>query len=101
MWHILLQDSYEETHKKLVQIIETLRKVSENSFTLSEQLERIRQLIEIQYAMQVQDHGLYEMTLKIAAGEDGKYVPSHLKYDTEISKSLIKFLFNTKSNNKK
>lgn len=94
VWHLLLKDSYDETHNRLVEIIETLSNAEEKASTIIEQLTRIRQLIESQYSMQAQDHGLYEMTLKIAAGEDGKFTPIQLKDDAEISQRLFRFLMN-------
>lgn len=92
VWHLLLQDTYSATHDRLVEIIDMLNNSVEKNKTLSEQLSRIRQLIESQYTLQAQDHGLYEMTLKIAAGEDGKYIPEQLKEETEITNRLINFL---------
>jgi len=92
VWHLLLQDTYSATHDRLVEIIDMLNNSVEKNKTLSEQLSRIRQLIESQYTLQAQDYGLYEMTLKIAAGEDGKYVPEQLKEETEITNRLINYL---------
>lgn len=85
VWHLLLQDSYAETHDRLVEIIEKLNTLCDKATTLSEQLSRIRQVVEAQYAIQAQDHGLYEMTLRIAAGEDGKFTPSQLKNAEEMN----------------
>lgn len=92
VWHVLLQDSYEETHTRLIEIMEMLKNAAEKASTLSEQLSRIRQLIEAQYAMQAQEHGLYELTLKIAAGEDGKFTPAQLKEKEEITQRIIKYI---------
>lgn len=92
VWHLLLQDTYTDSHDRLVEIIEMLNNMRENTATLSEQLSRIRQLIEQQYIIQAQDHGLYEMTLRIAAGEDGKYTPSQLKDKNEITQRILKAL---------
>lgn len=92
VWHLLLQDTYSATHDRLVEIIDMLNNSVEKNKTLSEQLSRIRQLIESQYTLQAQDHGLYEMTLKIAAGEDGKYIPEQLKEEAEITNRLINYL---------
>ena len=92
VWHLLLQESYTETHERLVEIIETLNTLKDKSSTLSEQLSRIRQVMEAQYAIQAQDHGLYEMTLRIAAGEDGKFTPSQLKNKEEMNQRILRYL---------
>ncbi len=92
VWHLLLQESYTETHERLVEIIETLNTLSDKASTLSEQLSRIRQVMEAQYAIQAQDHGLYEMTLRIAAGEDGKFTPSQLKNKEEMNQRILRYL---------
>ena len=92
VWHLLLQESYTETHERLVEIIETLNTLKDKASTLSEQLSRIRQVMEAQYATQAQDHGLYEMTLRIAAGEDGKFTPSQLKNKEEMNQRILRYL---------
>ena len=92
VWHLLLQESYKETHERLVEIIETLNTLKDKASTLSEQLSRIRQVMEAQYAIQAQDHGLYEMTLRIAAGEDGKFTPSQLKNKEEMNQRILRYL---------
>ncbi len=92
VWHLLLQDSYAETHDRLVEIIEKLNTLCDKATTLSEQLSRIRQVVEAQYAIQAQDHGLYEMTLRIAAGEDGKFTPSQLKNAEEMNQRILRYL---------
>ena len=92
VWHLLLQDSYAETHDRLVEIIEKLNALCDKATTLSEQLSRIRQVVEAQYAIQAQDHGLYEMTLRIAAGEDGKFTPSQLKNAEEMNQRILRYL---------
>ena len=92
VWHLLLQESYTETHERLVEIIETLNTLKDKASTLSEQLSRIRQVMEAQYAIQAQDHGLYEMTLRIAAGEDGKFTPSQLKNKEEMNQRIMRYL---------
>ena len=92
VWHLLLQESYTETHERLVEIIETLNTLKDKASTLSEQLSRIRQVMEAQYAIQAQDHGLYEMTLRIAAGEDGKFTPSQLKNKEEMYQRILRYL---------
>ena len=92
VWHLLLQESYTETHERLVEIIETLNTLKDKASTLSEQLSRIRQVMEAQYAIQAQDHGLYEMTLRIAAGEDGKFTPSQLKNKEEMNQRILRHL---------
>ena len=92
VWHLLLQESYTETHERLVEIIETLNTLKDKASTLSEQLSRIRQVMEAQYAIQAQDHGLYEMTLRIAAGEDGKFTPSQLKDKEEMNQRILRYL---------
>ena len=92
VWHLLLQESYTETHDRLVEIIETLNTLSDKASTLSEQLSRIRQVMEAQYAIQAQAHGLYEMTLRIAAGEDGKFTPSQLKDKEEMNQRILRYL---------
>lgn len=92
VWHLLLQDSYAETHDRLVEIIEKLNILCDKATTLSEQLSRIRQVVEAQYAIQAQDHGLYEMTLRIAAGEDGKFTPSQLKNAEEMNQRILRYL---------
>lgn len=92
VWHLLLQESYAETHDRLVEIIETLNTLKDKASTLSEQLSRIRQVMEAQYAIQAQDHGLYEMTLRIAAGEDGKFTPSQLKNKEEMNQRILRYL---------
>ena len=92
VWHLLLQESYTETHDRLVEIIETLNTLSDKASTLSEQLSRIRQVMEAQYAIQAQDHGLYEMTLRIAAGEDGKFTPSQLKDKEEMNQRILRYI---------
>lgn len=92
VWHLLLQESYTETHDRLVEIIETLNTLKDKASTLSEQLSRIRQVMEAQYAIQAQDHGLYEMTLRIAAGEDGKFTPSQLKNKEEMNQRILRYL---------
>ena len=92
VWHLLLQESYTETHERLVEIIETLNTLKDKASTLSEQLSRIRQVMEAQYAIQAQDHGLYEMTLRIAAGEDGKFTPSQLKNKDEMKQRILRYL---------
>ena len=51
-----------------------------------------RQVMEAQYAIQAQDHGLYEMTLRIAAGEDGKFTPSQLKNKEEMNQRILRYL---------
>lgn len=96
VWHLLLQDSYKETHERLIEIIDTLNSINEQTSTLAEQLSRIRVLLETQYAIQSQDHGLYEMTLRIAAGEDGKYSPDFLKDDSEIIQRMMRYISNKK-----
>ena len=48
VWHLLLQESYTETHERLVEIIETLNTLKDKASTLSEQLSRIRQVMEAQ-----------------------------------------------------
>ena len=92
VWHLLLQESYTVTHDRLVEIIETLNTLKDKASTLSEQLSRIRQVMEAQYAIQAQDHGLYEMTLRIAAGEDGKFTPSQLKDKEEMNQRILRYL---------
>ena len=92
VWHLLLQESYTETHDRLVEIIETLNTLKDKASTLSEQLSRIRQVMEAQYAIQAQDHGLYEMTLRIAAGEDGKFTPSQLKDKEEMNQRILRYI---------
>ena len=92
VWHLLLQESYTDTHERLVEIIETLNTLKDKASTLSEQLSRIRQVMEAQYAIQAQDHGLYEMTLRIAAGEDGKFTPSQLKNKEEMNQRILRYL---------
>ena len=92
VWHLLLQESYTETHERLLEIIETLNTLKDKASTLSEQLSRIRQVMEAQYAIQAQDHGLYEMTLRIAAGEDGKFTPSQLKNKEEMNQRILRYL---------
>lgn len=92
VWHLLLQDSYAETHDRLVEIIEKLNTLCDKATTLSEQLSRIRQVVEAQYTIQAQDHGLYEMTLRIAAGEDGKFTPSQLKNAEEMNQRILRYL---------
>ena len=92
VWHLLLQESYTETHERLVEIIETLNTLKDKASTLSEQLSRIRQVMEAQYAIQAQDHGLYEMTLRIAAGEDGKFTPSQLKNKEEMNQRILRYI---------
>ena len=92
VWHLLLQDSYSDTHDRLVEIIDTLNTLSSNASTLSEQLSRIRMVLESQYAIQAQDHGLYEMTLRIAAGEDEKYTPAQLKNKDEMNQRILRYL---------
>ena len=92
VWHLLLQDSYAETHDRLVEIIEKLNTLCDKATTLSEQLSQIRQVVEAQYAIQAQDHGLYEMTLRIAAGEDGKFTPSQLKNAEEMNQRILRYL---------
>ena len=92
VWHLLLQDSYAETHDRLVEIIEKLNTLCDKATTLSEQLSRIRQVVEAQYAIQAQDHGLYDMTLRIAAGEDGKFTPSQLKNAEEMNQRILRYL---------
>lgn len=96
VWHLLLQDTYTESHDRLVEIIDMMNTLCDRASTLSEQLGRIRQLMEAQYAIQAQDHGLYEMTLRIAAGEDGKYTPTQLKDANEINQRLVRYLTNKK-----
>lgn len=96
VWHILLQEGYQKSHDRLVEIIEMLNTFCEKASTLSDQLSRIRQMLEAQYALQAQDHGLYEMTLRIAAGEDGKYTPQQLKDESEINQRLIRYMLNKK-----
>lgn len=96
VWHLLLQDTYTESHDRLVEIIDMMNTLCDRASTLSEQLGRIRQLMEAQYAIQAQDHGLYEMTLRIAAGEDGKYTPTQLKDVNEINQRLVRYLTNKK-----
>lgn len=96
VWHLLLQDNYADTHDHLVNILDNLSSICEKASTLIEQLSRIRQLLEQQYQLQAQDHGLYEMTLRIAAGEDGKYVPSQLNSVDEINQRIIRYLSNNK-----
>lgn len=97
VWHLLLQESYAERHERLIDIIQTLNTLNERSGTLIDQLTRVRQLMEAQYAIQAQDHGLYEMTLRIAAGEDGKYIPAQLKEEAEMNQRLIRYLINKKN----
>jgi len=97
VWHLLLQESYSERHDRLVDIIQTLNNLNEKSGTLIDQLTRVRQLMEAQYAIQAQDDGLYEMSLRIAAGEDGKYTPTQLKDDAEIQQRIIRYLINKKN----
>ena len=92
VWHLLLQESYTETHERLVEIIETLNTLKDKASTLSEQRSRIRQVMQAQYAIQAQDHGLYEMTLRIAAGEDGKFTPSQLKNKEEMNQRILRYL---------
>ena len=92
VWHLLLQDSYAETHDRLVEIIEKLNTLCDKATTLSEQLSRIRQVVEAQYTIQAQDHGLYEMTLRITAGEDGKFTPSQLKNAEEMNQRILRYL---------
>lgn len=96
VWHLLLQDTYTESHDRLVEIIDMMNTLCDRASTLSEQLGRIRQLMEAQYAIQAQDHGLYEMTLRIAAGEDGKYTPTQLKDANVINQRLVRYLTNKK-----
>ena len=96
VWHLLLQDTYTESHDRLVEIIDMMNTLCDRASTLSEQLGRIRQLMDAQYAIQAQDHGLYEMTLRIAAGEDGKYTPTQLKDANEINQRLVRYLTNKK-----
>lgn len=96
VWHLLLQNTYTESHDRLVEIIDMMNTLCDRASTLSEQLGRIRQLMEAQYAIQAQDHGLYEMTLRIAAGEDGKYTPTQLKDANEINLRLVRYLTNKK-----
>lgn len=96
IWHLLLQDNYAQTHNRLVEIINTLNTICDKASTLSEQLSRIRQMMEAQYMLQAQDHGLYEMALRIAAGEDGKFTPVQLKSESEINQRIMRHLASKK-----
>jgi hypothetical protein len=59
---------------------------------LSEQLKRVKTLLETNYAVQPVDHGLYEMSLRIAAGDDGRHTPEQLKHQFDFERALRKYL---------
>lgn len=92
IWHLLLQDNYAATKQQLQHILHKIETIHENTQNLHTQLLQLQQVLEAQYAIQPQDHGLYEMTLRIAAGENGKYIPAHLKEHIELDKRLAEYL---------
>lgn len=93
VWHVMLQDGgYHGMHDRLVQIIQGLSQTRERAQGLYDQLIKIQQMVEMQYQVQPQDHGLYEMTLQIAVSADGKYTPLQLKDLSEIESRLRMFL---------
>ena len=93
VWHVMLQDGgYHGMHDRLVQIIQGLTQTRERAQGLYDQLIKIQQMVEMQYQVQPQDHGLYEMTLQIAVSADGKYTPQQLKDISEIESRLRMFL---------
>lgn len=92
IWHLLLQDHYKDTKRQLEHCISLLEQVESRSKELKEQMLRIRQMLEANYQFQPQDHGLYEISLRIAAGDDGKFTPHQLKKNLQLARRLIHFL---------
>ncbi len=92
IWHLLLQDRYKDTRQELERCISLLEQVGNRSAELKEQMLRIRQMLEANYQFQPQDHGLYEISLRIAAGDDGKYTPRQLKKNLQLTQRLVHFL---------
>jgi hypothetical protein len=92
IWHLLLQDSYAETMHRLDEILALLTSVQERATDLRDQLLRLSSLLKANYEFQPVDHGLYEMSLRIAAGDDGKNIPTQLKDHFDVSAALREHL---------
>lgn len=92
VWHLLLQDTYQLTHDRLNDILSMLQQSEDRCHQLIEKLTTIKQVIETQYMMQPQDHGIYEMVLRVTANEDGKYTPSQLKEAVEINDRILRYV---------
>lgn len=92
VWHLLQQPGYMQMHDRLNEILAQLETTQSRSKDLIDQLTRIKQMVEMQFQIQPQDHGIYEMTLRIAAGEDGKYTPTLLSDPNEIQARMIRHL---------
>jgi hypothetical protein len=92
IWHLLLQDTYAETMGRLDEMLEKLNAAGQRMADLSEQLKRVKTLLETNYAVQPVDHGLYEMSLRIAAGDDGRHTPEQLKHQFDFERALRKYL---------
>jgi len=92
IWHLLLQDRYADTKRQLERCIALLEQIEARSAELKGQMLRIRQMLEANYQFQPQDHGLYEISLRIAAGDDGKFTPRQLKKNLQLSRRLVQYL---------
>lgn len=92
IWHILLQDTYADTLDRLDDCIALVKKSGGQLATLDGQLQRLRQMIVTNHDFQPQDHGLYEISLRIAAGDDGRYTPAQLKSDLDLPRRLVRHL---------
>jgi hypothetical protein len=92
IWHLLLQDTYADTMARLDDVLAKLDNVGDRIADLCEQLNRLKTLLKTNYDFQPADHGLYEMSLRIAAGDDGKHTPSQLKEHFDLDKALRKYL---------
>jgi hypothetical protein len=92
IWHLLLQDTYAETMARLEDILSQLDTVGQKVTDLREQLSRLKLLLQTNYDVQPTDHGLYEMSLRIAAGDDGRNTPRQLKDQFDFAKALRRHL---------
>jgi hypothetical protein len=92
IWHLLLQDSYAETMARLEEILAKLTAAQEKVSDLRDQLLRLQLLLKKNYEVQPSDHGLYEMSLRIAAGDDGRHTPRQLKDQFDFERELRKLV---------
>ena len=81
LWHFSLQDNYGNTHAELERVLRTLEETDERLASLKTQLKTILSLIETQWQLQPSEEGIWRMSLKIAAGDDGRTAPPPLLKD--------------------
>lgn len=93
LWHFSMQDNYQSTHAELERVIQILAETDERLASIKTQLKTILSLIETQWQLQPSEEGIWRMSLKIAAGDDGRTTPPpQLKELADLEDRIRKYL---------